>query len=154
MTLNAPDGLHVFPAAPTTAVFVNSGAASFCTLSHYLGSEATVWVTASGDQLLAGRVDVFGVGAPVGPEPVPGYGVGPYYGPYYGPYFFPFFGIGVDVGRGFDDRDFHRDGDFHRDRDFRGGDRGGSRGSGMNGGFHGARMNGASRGGGHGAGRR
>jgi uncharacterized membrane protein YgcG len=169
LALKAADGsTRVFSAASSTAVFVDSAAASLCTLPRYVGSSATVWITASGDQLLAGRVDV-SVAAPVIPESVPGYGTGayngPYYGPYYGPYFYPFFGVGIDVDPGFRDRDFRRDRDFdrdrdfrhdrnfrddrdsHRDRDFHGGDRGGTRGGG-NGGFHGGGMNGGSQGGG------
>lgn len=163
LALKATDGSsRVFSAASSTAVFVNSAAASFCTLPQYVGSGATVWITASGDQLLAGRVDV-SVAAPVLPESVPSYGYGPYngpyYGPYYGPYFYPFFGVGIDVNPGFRDRDFDRDRDFRRDRDFdrnrdfrndrdfHGGDRGGTRGTG-NGGSHGGGMTGGSQGGG------
>jgi hypothetical protein len=170
LALKAADGSsRVFSAASSTAVFVNSAAASFCTLPQYVGSGATVWITASGDQLLAGRVDVSVAAAPVIPESVPSYGYGPYngpyYGPYYGPYFYPFFDVGIDVRPGFRDRDFDRDRDFrrdrdfdrdrdfrddrdvHRDRDFHGGDRGGTRGSG-NGGSHGGGMTGGSQGGG------
>jgi uncharacterized membrane protein YgcG len=161
LTLSASGSSQVFPAAPSTAVFVNSApAASFCALQQYVGSNAAVWVTASGDQLLAGRVDVSVAAAPIVPESVPSYGYGgpyyggPYNGPYYGPYFYPFFGVGIDVGPGFfdrddfrRDRDFGRDRDFRHDRDFHGGDRGGPRGSGNNG-SHGAGMNGGSQGGG------
>ncbi len=172
LAVKAADGsTRVFSAASSTAVFVNSAAASFCTLPQYVGRGATVWITASGDQLLAGRVDV-SVAAPVIPDSVPGYGAGayngPYYGPYYGPYFYPFFGIGIDVDPGFRDRGFRRDRDFRhdrdirddrdfqRDRDFHGGDRGGARESGnsgshsggMNGGSHNGGMNGGSQGGG------
>jgi hypothetical protein len=173
LALKAADGsTRVFSAASSTAVFVDSAAASFCTLPQYLGRGATVWITASGDQLLAGRVDV-SVAAPVIPDAVPGYGAGAYngpyygpnYGPYYGPYFYPFFGVGIDIDPGFRDRDFRRDRDFdrdrdfrhdwdfrddrnfHRDRDFHGGDRRGTRDSG-NGGPHTGGMNGGSQGGG------
>jgi hypothetical protein len=175
LALKAADGsTRVFSAASSTAVFVDSAAASFCTLPQYVGRGATVWITASGDQLLAGRVDV-PVAAPVILDSVPGYGTGAYNGPYYGPYFYPFFGVGIDVDPGFfRDRDFRRDRDFdrdrnfrddrdfHRDRDFHGGDRRGIRESG-NGGSHSGGMNGGSRGGGmtapshsggHGGGRR
>jgi hypothetical protein len=174
LALKAADGsIRVFSAASSTAVFVNSAAAGFCMLPQYVGRGATVWITASGDQFLAGRVDV-SVAAPVIPDSVPGYGTGAYngpyyYGPYYGPYFYPFFGVGIDVDPGFfrdrdfrHDRNFRDDRDFHRDRDFHGGDRGGTRESG-NGGSHSGGMTGGSRGGGmtapahsggHGSGRR
>ena len=58
LTLNAPDGVHTFTASSATAVYVDSAASSFCALSHSIGSQATVWFTAYGDQVLAGRVDV------------------------------------------------------------------------------------------------
>ena len=132
ITLNAADGSHVFSTSSSTAVFVNSAVASFCALPQYVGSGATVWVTASGDQLLVGRVDVSIAAAPfVGSAP--NYGYGPYYTPYYGPYFYPFFGIGIHDDFRFHDRDFHRDRDFdhdrdfHHDRHFHGGGHGGGR---------------------------
>jgi hypothetical protein len=153
LTLKTADGsARVLSTASSTAVFVNSAAAGLCMLPQYVGSDATVWITASGNQLLAGRVDVSVAAAPLVPESVPSYGVGPYYGPnygpYYGPYYYPYY-----YRR---DRDFHDDRNFHHDRDFHGGDRGGSRGSGnggsqgggVNGGSHGGGMNGGSHGGG------
>jgi len=155
LTLNASDGSHVFQVTPSTAVFVNSARTEgVCTLQQYVGSNATVWVTANGDQLLAGRVDVSAAPAPVVPEGTPGYGA-PYYGPDYppyyapyGPYYSPYFYGPIIIGPG--------DRDFHHDRDFHGGDRRGPRGSGngggqggsMNGGAPGGGMNGGSHGGG------
>jgi hypothetical protein len=152
LTLNASDGSHVFQVAPSTAVFVNSARTEgVCTLQQYIGSNATVWVTANGDQLLAGRVDVSAAPAPVVPEATPGYGA-PYYGPDYppyyapyGPYYSPYFYGPIIFGPG--DRDFRHDRDFNHDRDFHGGDRGGPRGTG-NGGSQGGGMNGPSQGGG------
>jgi hypothetical protein len=138
LVLNAPDGTHVFPMVPNAPVFINSAPASFCTLRQYVGGNATVSVTATGNQLVAGRVDVFTTAAPVPSAPAPGYGYygGPYYGgpncynPYYGgpynggpycsgPYsgYYPNygpsfgFGIGIVIGPG-----FHHHGD--RDRRF------------------------------------
>jgi hypothetical protein len=110
LTLNAADGSHVFPAAPNTAVFVDSASASFCTLQQYVGSKATVWVTANGNQLIAGRVDVTIAIVPGVPEPFPSYwDYGPYYGPYlYGP------NLGIIVGPGIHGG-FHNGGPwFHR----------------------------------------
>jgi hypothetical protein len=90
VVLNAPDGTHVFPMVANAPVFINSAPASFCTLRQYVGGSATVSVTATGNQMVAGRVDVSTTAAPVPPAPAPGYGYnGPYYGgPYYGaPYY-------------------------------------------------------------------
>jgi hypothetical protein len=85
VVLNAPDGTHVFPMVANAPVFINSAPASFCTLRQYVGGNATVSVTATGNQLVAGRVDVFTAAAPVPSAPTPGNG---YYGPYYGgPYY-------------------------------------------------------------------
>jgi hypothetical protein len=91
VVLNAPDGTHVFPMAPNASVFINSAPTSFCTLRQYIGGSATVSVTAAGNQMVAGRVDVYTTAAPVQPAPAPSYGYNgpssgsPYYGaPYYG----------------------------------------------------------------------
>ena len=116
VVLSAPDGTHVFPMAPEAAVFVDSSPASFCALQHYIGSMATVSVTAVGSQLAAGRVDVHTATAPSAPQqpyhpngnspqPYPNdnypppypyaYPPYPYYGyPYYGyPYYpYPYYG--------------------------------------------------------------
>jgi hypothetical protein len=116
VVLSAPDGTHVFPMAPEAAVFVDSSPASFCTLQHYIGSTATVSVTAVGSQLAAGRVDVHTATTPSTPQqpyhpngntpqPYPNdnypppypyaYPPYPYYGyPYYGyPYYpYPYYG--------------------------------------------------------------
>jgi hypothetical protein len=160
LTLKAADGsARVLSTASSTAVFVNSAATSLCTLPQYVGNGAKVWITASGDKLLAGRVDVSVVAAPVIPESVPSYGDGPYYGPSYGPYYAPYGPYYQPYYYPFyyrRDRDFHNDRDFHHDRDFHGGDRGGSQGSGnggsqgggTNGGPHGGGMNGGPHGGG------
>jgi hypothetical protein len=125
VVLNAPDGTHVFPIASNAPVFINSAPASFCTLRQYVGGSATVSVAATGNQLVAGRVDVFTTAAPVPPAPTPANGnYGPYYGgpycynPYYGgpynggpycygpysgyyPYYGPSFGFGIVIGPGF-----------------------------------------------------
>lgn len=58
LTVNAPDGVRTFTASSATAVYVNSAPSSFCALSHFIGSGATVWFIANGGQVLAGRVDV------------------------------------------------------------------------------------------------
>jgi uncharacterized membrane protein YgcG len=156
LTLKTADGAsHVIATASSTAVFVNAAVTGPCSLPQYGASDATVWITAAGDQLVAGRVDIFVAPTPHVPEPAPGFGSGPYDGPYYGPYdgpyFYPFFGIGIDVDRRFHNRDFGRDRDVHRDRDSQGdgdphrgtagrNDHGGS----MTGGSHGVGMGGGS----------
>lgn len=140
LTLKATDGsARVVSTVANTAVFVDSAAASLCTLPQYVGSDATVWVKANGDQLLAGRVDVSVAAAPVIPESVPGYGDGPYYRPHYGPYYGPYYAPYGPYYYPFyyrRDRDFHDDRDFHHDRDFYGGDRGGPHGGGHGGDRH------------------
>jgi hypothetical protein len=152
LTLNASDGQHVLAVNTSTAVFVNSAPADFCGLSQYLGSPATAWVTPSGDQFLAGRVDVSVAAAPA---PAPGYDYGPdygpYYGPYYNPYYYPGYGIGIGIGPGFHDRDFGHDRDFHHDGGHRGGGEGHHGGDFGHGGHVGV-PHGSGGGGGHGGG--
>jgi hypothetical protein len=176
LTLKTADGApRVFQTTSMTGVYVNSAAADRCTLPQYAGRDATVWITAAGDHLVAGRVEI---SAPTGEftaQPS-GYGYGPYgYGPYqYGPYFdryynpylnfdpyyygtylYPF-SVGIDLDGGLRDRDFgHRR--FDRgDRDFHRGDGSGARGGAMHGGSSGPRMTGGfpGRSGSHGGGRR
>jgi hypothetical protein len=96
---NAPDGVHTFTVSSATAVYVDSAASSFCALSHSIGSPATVWSTANGDQVLAGRLDVTQrpeASVPKasgqsnsGPSNSGTSNNGPYnYGPYYAPYYY------------------------------------------------------------------
>jgi hypothetical protein len=76
LVLSSPDGVHVLPLAHDASVSVNSAPASFCNLSHYIGSTATVTITAVGNQLAAGRVDVVqgtAPGAPAPTAPAPSY---------------------------------------------------------------------------------
>jgi hypothetical protein len=87
------DGVHVFPASRYTAVFVDSTSVGLCGLSRFIGRTVAVSVTASDNQLLAGRIDVLGAApAPAAPAPAPPYH-GPYppYTSYYdaGPYCYP-----------------------------------------------------------------
>lgn len=153
ITLNADDGSHTFTVSSATAVYVDSAVSSFCTLSHYVGARATVWTAGrNGAQMVAGRVDVALM--PVTPAPYyngPYYGCGPVCcGPYYGPWpcFYPF-GVGVDTGPSFPDRDIDHDRGRPHDRDgghdrgsggrggAPGGYQGGGHGRGSGGGFHG-----------------
>jgi uncharacterized membrane protein YgcG len=130
LTLAAADGTHTFLASAATSVHVDSTASSVCALSQYIGSHAHVWLTASENQLLAGRVDVMSapqvsggvainvVPGPYYPEPCYGPAYGPY-GPYpdCGPYYDPYapFGFGIDIGPGYY-------GPGYYDRDHRGHD--------------------------------
>ncbi len=59
LVLRAPDGTHVFPAGPSTAVFVNSTPVNLCALQQYIGSSATVSVAPYANQWVAERVDVY-----------------------------------------------------------------------------------------------
>ena len=59
LVLRAPDGTHVFPAGPSTVVFVNSTPVSLCALQQYIGSSATVSVAPYANQWVAERVDVY-----------------------------------------------------------------------------------------------
>ena len=56
-------------AAPYTPVLVGSTSIAFCTLEQYLGAPASAWLVASGNQLVATRIDVLGPAA-AGPPPV------------------------------------------------------------------------------------
>jgi hypothetical protein len=161
---------RVFATASTTGVYVNSAPAALCTLAQYTGRDAVVWLTASGDHLLAGRVDISvavaavpaqsaDYGSPYGSYNYGPSGYGPYFDPYYNPYlnFDPYyygtylypFDIGIDIDGHFRDRGFDRGGFDRGGRDFRGG-------GATHGGFSGARVTGGFRGqgGAHGGGRR
>jgi hypothetical protein len=70
LVVKASDGTHVFPAGPYTAVYVNSAPVGFCTLQQYVGSNATVSLAPSGNQLVVQRVDVSIASAPT-PAPTP-----------------------------------------------------------------------------------
>jgi hypothetical protein len=100
VALKMPDGVHVLPATRYTAAFVDSRPVSLCTLAQYVGRDATVSLTASESQFVAGRIDIFTVARPAPPAPsgqyyAPSYPYAPYYatpycyapypGPYYGP---------------------------------------------------------------------
>jgi hypothetical protein len=96
LTLNANDGSHTFTVSVATAVYVDSAASSFCSLSHYVGTHATVWASGSIDPMLAEGVDV----GDTRWAPAPYYGgpygcgtvcCGPAYGPYNGRYLGPCF---------------------------------------------------------------
>jgi hypothetical protein len=170
LTLKTGDGSpRVFGTASTTAVYINSVAADLCTLPQYAGHDATVWLAAAGDHLVAGRVDISVLPAPVAAQGYSygTYGYGPYgYGPYFDPYYNPYLNYNpyyygtylypFDVDFGFGGRFNNRGFDRGRDRGFRGNDRGGFHAAGTHGGFSGARMTGGFgiRGGGHGGGRR
>jgi len=97
LVLRAPGETHVLPVPPTTGIFVNSAAIGLCTLRQYVGSYASVAVTAVDSRLVVGRIDVL-VGAAVPPPP-------PYYYPYPAYYPYPYYygppiGIGIVFGGG------------------------------------------------------
>jgi hypothetical protein len=99
LVLRAPGEKHVMPVSPTARIFVNSAPIGLCTLRQYVGSYASVAVTAVNSQLVVGRIDVLvGAAAPPPPPyyPYPAYYPYPYY---YGP---PIgIGIGIVIGGGF-----------------------------------------------------
>ena len=63
-------------------VFVNREPIGFCTLAQYVGSYATVAVTAAGNQMVAARIDVALIASP---PPPPAYSGPPPYPYYYYP---------------------------------------------------------------------
>jgi hypothetical protein len=71
LVLRAADGTHVFPAGPSTAVFVNSTPVSLCALQQYVGSSATVSIAPYASQWVAERVDVYIAATPVPAYPAP-----------------------------------------------------------------------------------
>jgi hypothetical protein len=72
LVLNTTDGTQTVPSGPYTSVFVNGTPTSFCALQPYTGSAATVSVGATGNQLVAQRIDVSAAAqAPVYPAPAP-----------------------------------------------------------------------------------
>jgi len=77
-------------------VFVNREPIGFCTLAQYVGSYATVAVTAAGNQMVAARIDVALIASP---PPPPAYSGPPPYPYYYYPYYPPI-SIGIGIGFG------------------------------------------------------
>ena len=61
------NGVNTIAVAPYTAVLVDSQAVSLCDLQSYVGSPATVWLVANGNEFVATRIDttVQGTVAPV-----------------------------------------------------------------------------------------
>jgi hypothetical protein len=76
-----------------SVIYVNREPIGFCTLAQYVGSYATVAVTAAGNQMVAARIDVVLSAAP----PAPAYAGPPpyYYYPYYPYYYYPPISIGI-----------------------------------------------------------
>ena len=68
LVVAGPDSTNTIAVAPYTAVLINSSAVSLCDLQQYIGSPATVWLVASGNELVATRIDAT---AQVVPAPVP-----------------------------------------------------------------------------------
>lgn len=100
VALTMPDGVHVLAVTRYTAAFIDSTPVSLCTLAQYVGSNATVSLTASESQFVAGQIVVHTVPQPAPPAPAAGYAApsypyapsyaapycyAPYPGPYYGP---------------------------------------------------------------------
>jgi len=100
LVLRSANETHRWPVPPTAVIFVNSAPIGLCTLQQYVGSYATVAVSAVDNRLVVGRIDVL-VGATPPPPPYYAY---PYYPyccypyPYY--YYGPSIGIGIVIGGG------------------------------------------------------
>lgn len=97
--LRAPNGVvNVIPGTAATGVFVNGMPVPFCALQQYIGGYAVATVTATANQLVAGRIDVVLAAAPA---PAPYYYPYPYgyypYGYYPGGYYGPPIGIGIGI---------------------------------------------------------
>jgi len=93
--------VNTVPGTPYTAAFVNGVPVAFCALQQYIGGYAVATVTAAGNQLVAGRIDVMLAAAPA---PAPYYYPYPY-GYYPWGYYGPPVGIGIVIGPGH--HDFH-----------------------------------------------
>jgi hypothetical protein len=67
VVLATPNSTNTIAVAPYTAVAVDSQAVSLCDLQQYIGSPATVWLVANGNEFVATRIDATaqGVTAPV-----------------------------------------------------------------------------------------
>src|SRR5689334_17439655 len=52
-----PDSTNTVAVAPYTAVLVDSRAVPLCDLQQYVGSQATIWLVASGNEFIATRID-------------------------------------------------------------------------------------------------
>lgn len=57
LVVATPGSTNTIAAAPYTAVLVDSRAVPLCDLQQYVGSQATVWLVASGNQFIATRID-------------------------------------------------------------------------------------------------
>jgi hypothetical protein len=97
--LRGPNGVvNTLPGTAYTAVFVNGVPVPFCALQQYVGGYAVATVTATANQLVAGRIDVVLAAAPA---PAPYYYPYPYgyypYGYYPWGYYGPPVGIGIGI---------------------------------------------------------
>lgn len=52
-----PDSTNTIAVAPYTAVLIDSRAVPLCDLRQYVGSQATIWLVASGNEFIATRID-------------------------------------------------------------------------------------------------
>jgi len=70
VVVSSAGGTNLVPVTAYTPVSVNSIGIPFCALQQYIGAPATVWLAASGNELVATRIDVVGPAAVVPPPPV------------------------------------------------------------------------------------
>lgn len=93
VTLDSGGGTGVYRAAGAATIRVNSLTVPVCALQQYLGAPATIWLTASGNELLITRMDVaaqtYAPPATYAPAPYPTTYPEPYPATYPAPYPYP-----------------------------------------------------------------
>jgi hypothetical protein len=74
VTLGTGGRAGVYRTVPAATITVNSTGVQLCTLQHYVGAHAVVWLAAFGNELVITRLDA----AVVPPQPVAPYAPAPY----------------------------------------------------------------------------
>jgi hypothetical protein len=87
VTLDTGGGSGVYRAAGGASITINSVGAPLCALQQYPGTPATVWLTASGNELLITRLDA--AGQAYASAPPPAYAPAPYSYPAPAPTYYP-----------------------------------------------------------------
>jgi hypothetical protein len=87
VTLDSGGGSGIYRAVSAATITVNSAGVPLCALQQYVGAQAVVWLTASGNELVITRLDAAGQ-AVAPPQPAP-YAPAPYGPSPYAPAYVP-----------------------------------------------------------------
>jgi len=82
LVLETGGRVNTFTVTPAAVVFANGTSIGFCTLGQFLGATATVWLGASNNEFVVGRVDLQAAPAVPPAYPAPPAAAPPAYAPY------------------------------------------------------------------------